>query len=73
MKTEDRDQVLAVVQQLLEDNANNRITLSLVNGIVATARGLIHADPSAAAEPAPPAPQADAPVPSLHDILGAAP
>lgn len=46
MKAEDRDQVLAVVQQLLEDNANNRITLSLARGIVDTARGLIHAEPA---------------------------
>lgn len=46
MKIEDREQVLAIVQQLLEDNANNRITLSLAQGIVATARGLIHAEPA---------------------------
>lgn len=46
MKAEDRDQVLAVVQQILQDNANNRLTLSLVNGIIATARGLIHAEPT---------------------------
>jgi hypothetical protein len=39
MKIEDREQVLAIVQQLLEDNANNRITLSLAQGIIATARG----------------------------------
>ena len=44
MKTEDRDQVLAVVQQILQDNANNRLTLSLVNGIIVTARGLLHAE-----------------------------
>ncbi len=44
MKIEDREQVLSVVQQLLEDNANNRITLSLARGIVDTARGLIHID-----------------------------
>jgi hypothetical protein len=37
MKIEDREQVLAIVQQLLEDNANNRITLSLAQGIIATA------------------------------------
>ena len=47
MKAEDRDQVLAVVQQILQDNANNRLTLSLVNGIIVTARGLIHAEPTA--------------------------
>lgn len=47
MKIEDREQVLSIVQQLLEDNANNRITLSLVQGIIATARGLIHAEPTA--------------------------
>ena len=46
MKIEDREQVLSIVQQLLEDNANNRITLSLVQGIIATARGLIHAEPT---------------------------
>ena len=44
MKAEDRDQVLAVVQQILQDNANNRLTLSLVNGIIVTARGLVHVD-----------------------------
>lgn len=44
MKIEDREQVLTIVQQLLEDNANNRITLSLARGIVDTARGLIHVD-----------------------------
>ena len=52
MKIEDREQVLAIVQQLLEDNANNRITLSLAHGIVATARGLLNVDPPA--QPAPP-------------------
>ena len=45
MKIEDREQVLAIVQQLLEDNANNRITLSLAQGIIATARGLLNAEP----------------------------
>jgi hypothetical protein len=40
------------VQQLLEDNANNRITLSLAQGIIATARGLLNVDPPA--QPAPP-------------------
>jgi hypothetical protein len=44
MKIEDREQMLSIVQQLLEDNANNRITLSLVQGIIATARGLVHVD-----------------------------
>ncbi len=44
MKIEEREQVLAVVQQLLQDNANNRLTLTLVNGIIVTARGLIHTD-----------------------------
>jgi hypothetical protein len=52
MKIEDREQVLAIVQQLLEDNANNRITLSLAQGIIATARGLLNVDPPA--QPAPP-------------------
>ena len=47
MKIEDREQVLSVVQQLLEDNANNRITLSLAQGITATARGLLAVDPPA--------------------------
>jgi hypothetical protein len=47
MKIEDREQVLSVVQQLLEDNANNRITLSLAQGIIATARGLLNAEPPA--------------------------
>jgi len=45
MKIEDREQVLSVVQQLLEDNANNRITLSLAQGIIATARGLLNVEP----------------------------
>lgn len=45
MKIEDREQVLAIVQRLLEDNANNRITLSLSQGIIATARGLLNVDP----------------------------
>ena len=53
MKLEDREQVLSVVRQLLEDNANNRITLSLMTGILSTARGLINVD-----QPAPPEPQA---------------
>ena len=52
MKIEDREQVLAIVQQLLEDNANNRITLSLAQGIIGTARGLLNVDPPA--QPAPP-------------------
>ena len=52
MKIEDREQVLAIVQQLLEDNANNRITLRLAQGIIATARGLLNVH--AAAQPAPP-------------------
>lgn len=45
MKIEDREQVLSIVQQLLEDNANNRITLSLARGITETARGLLNVDP----------------------------
>ena len=45
MKIEDREQVLSIVQQLMEDNANNRITLSLVQGIVGTARGLLNVEP----------------------------
>ncbi len=45
MKIEDREQVLSIVQQLMEDNANNRITLSLVQGIIATARGLLNVEP----------------------------
>lgn len=45
MKLEDREQVLFIVQQLLEDNANSRITLSLMNGILATARGLLNVEP----------------------------
>jgi len=52
MKIEDREQVLAIVQQLLEDNANNRITLSLSQGIIATARGLLNVEPPT--QPAPP-------------------
>ena len=55
MKIEDREQVLAIVQQLLEDNANNRITLSLAHGIVATARGLLNVDAPAPQEIAMPA------------------
>jgi len=45
MKIEDREQVLSIVQQLMEDNANNRITLSLAQGIIATARGLLNVEP----------------------------
>ena len=63
MKIEDREQVLSIVQQLLEDNANNRITLSLAQGIIATARGLLNVDPPAQ-PPLPGAPDVPQPEPA---------
>lgn len=78
MKIEDREQVLSVVQQLLEDNANNRITLSLAQGIIATARGLVHVDivDPPANTVVPPGPYksivvGDAPPPQLFETLTA--
>lgn len=63
----DRARVLSVVEQLLRDNAGNRITGALVLGIVTAAERSCPA--IGAPDPAPPAPGAE-PLPLTPAALG---
>ena len=44
MTPQERDAVLQQFADILSDNAGNRITLSLVNGIITTLHGMIQVE-----------------------------
>lgn len=63
MTLDEKKEALQILISILQDNAGNRLTLSLVNGIVTTLDGLLPTQvtpPAPVAQPGPPPPDLEA-------------